>query len=79
MNNIETLNAERDADAYIFGGNSCTLFKNLLPGELFVTNPEYADKDYCILIRTKNGYRHKIGGRQFTTGARVACYKIGRV
>ena len=72
--NIEQLNSERDADAYLCGKPGATLFKNVGIGKEFVFRPDHADKDFCILVRTKNGYRHKIGGRQFTTGARVPCY-----
>lgn len=77
MNNIDSYNAELDASAAIFGGSGCTLFKNVPVGAEFVF---WNDKDNVteatILVRTQNGYRRRVGGRQWKTGQRVACLVI---
>jgi hypothetical protein len=71
--------AERDAGANYWNrslGQGDTLFKNVPVGARFVFRRDEADKDYCILVRTARGYRHEVGGRQFTTGARVGCFVL---
>lgn len=78
-NNIGIYNAELDVDAGLWaqelrlGG---TLFKSLPIGARFVFSKDHADKPYAILIKTRRGYRHEIGGRQFTTGARTATFRL---
>jgi len=53
-----------------------TTFSLLPVGARFVFNADDVDKPYAVLVRTKGGYRHEIGGRQWRTGARVACYRL---
>lgn len=53
-----------------------TLFKNLPIDARFVFSRDHIDKPYAILIKTMYGYRHEIGGGQFTTGARTACFRL---
>lgn len=54
-----------------------TIFKNLPIGARFVFQKHEADKPYAILIKTSpRGYRHEVGGRQWDTGARAACFKL---
>jgi hypothetical protein len=80
MNNLEAYNAERDADAGLWArelGMGETMFKSLPTGARFVFSRDDAGKPYAILVRTANGYRHEIGGRQFKTGARTACFRLG--
>lgn len=67
--------AEVMAAAKVFGMGE-TLFKNIPLGARFVFSMDHADKPYAILVRTKGGYRHEVGGRQFTTGARTACFVL---
>ena len=79
MANIETFNAEQDADACTWAralGMGPAMFKSLPVGARFVFSADHADKPYAILVRTAHGYRHEIGGRQFTTGARTACFAL---
>jgi hypothetical protein len=72
-------NSERDAGAAAWAqslGLGETLFKNLPVGARFVFDRDHASRDYQILVKTANGYRHEIGGRQFKTGARTACFSL---
>lgn len=76
-------NTNLDAAAYS-SSKGGTLFKYLRPGERFMFDASNL-RDYlagygkaeCVLVKTKHGYRHEIGGRQFGTGARVTVYRIG--
>ena len=71
--------SERDADAALWAGvldMGETLFKCLPIGSRFVFSREHARQPYAILIKTKNGYRHEVGGRQFKTGSRTACFRL---
>lgn len=71
---------ERDAAASIWArelGMGETMFKNIPVGSRFVMfNRENAEHESCILIRTKSGYRHEVGGRVWKTGARTACFLL---
>ena len=74
------INAERDADAMLWAralGMGETMFKSLPVGARFVFRKEDADRPHCILVKTANGYRHEVGGRQWKTGARTACFIAG--
>lgn len=75
-NALSQYHEELDASAYIFAKPGATLFKHLPAGAVFVFDPANADKPSAQLLRTKNGYRTLSGGRQFTTGARTACYVL---
>ena len=68
----------RDLAALAQSAPGATLFKALPTGARFVFNPDDAGRPQCILIRTARGYRHEIGGRQWLTGTRVACYRLDR-
>lgn len=77
--NIERHNDEADADASAWArvlGMGGWMFKSLQPGDRFVFQKEDADKPHCILVKTTHGYRHEVGGRQWKTGARTACFKL---
>ena len=53
------------------------LFGSLPLGARFVFDPADKDRPHCILVKTaKRGYRHEIGGRQWTTSARSACLSL---
>jgi hypothetical protein len=77
---LSGLAAERDADAALWAarlhGVPPTLFKNVPVGARFTFRPDEAGRPHAILVRTANGYRHEIGGRQWRTGARVPCFLI---
>jgi hypothetical protein len=72
----EMSEADQAALAQVRAG--ATLFKSLETGARFVFNPDDADRPHCVMVRTARGYRHEIGGRQWSTGARVACYRLDR-
>jgi len=55
-----------------------TLYKYLEIGDRFVFSMDHADKPYAILVKTARGYRHEVGGNQFTTGARTAVFKLDK-
>ncbi len=67
--------SERDVAALVATPGS-TLFKYLTLGTRFVFDPAHASMEACILIKTANGYRHEVGGKQWKTGARTACYRL---
>jgi len=73
---MTTIN-DRDLDAALCGTG--TMFKHLAEGDRFVFNPDDAQRPYAILIKTKNGYRHEVGGRKWKTGARTAVHPLPSV
>ncbi|MBY0561522.1 hypothetical protein [Hyphomicrobium sp.] len=72
-------NDDRDADACLWAkelGLGETLFKSVPLGARFVFDRDHFGKDYAILIKCANGYRHEVGGRIWSTGARTACFVL---
>ena len=73
------LQQERDHGAHIWAtqlGMGETLFREVAVGQRFVFQKDDCERPHCILLRTKTGYRHEIGGRIFKTGARTACFLL---
>lgn len=68
----------RDLDALLWATKTVgtTIFKYVPEGAHFVFNREDAERPHAILVRTKHGYRHLIGGRQWKTGARTAVHVL---
>lgn len=66
---------ERDVAA-LAAVPGATLFKYLNVGTRFVFDPTHATISACVLVKTERGYRHEVGGKQWKTGARVACYPL---
>jgi hypothetical protein len=52
-----------------------TTFNALPIGARFVLDPQHYE-DFKILLRTKRGYRHVIGGPQFRLPARQIVYRL---
>jgi len=53
-----------------------TKFKFVPIGARFVFNPEHIGHPHCILVRTRRGYRHETGGRQFKWPARNVVFRL---